>query len=466
MYAIVDIETTGYSSKITEISVFLHDGKNVVDEFTSLVNPECNIPPFITNLTGISNAMVYQAPKFYEIAKRIDEITKDAVFVAHSVNFDYHIIQQEFKDLGFEFKRKKLCTVRLSRKLIPGLRSYSLGSICAAENIVIHDRHRAKGDAQATVILFEKLLAYDTQNIFFNFLNPRSGQATLPPLLAKETLDTLPQKPGVYYFRNSKNEVIYVGKAKNIRQRVMSHLYDKTKKEVNMCLETSNITFTETGSELIALLLESAEIKNIYPKFNRAQRRAQESLALFSYEDRNGIMHLAYNRLKLVPEPLAKFHNVTECRLFLEELCERFNLCPKYCHLQSKVDTCFHYQIKKCQGICRGDEPASTYNERVKNAVATLQFSSENFVIQETGRKNNELAFVLVMNGIYRGFGYAQKKKKTEELEFFLDHLQAQKDNRDTKNILRAYVERNLEKVLPFPAELTSSAYQKTAFNF
>ncbi|MDZ7613727.1 MAG: 3'-5' exonuclease [Flavobacteriaceae bacterium] len=175
-----------------------------MDEFTTLVNPECNIPPFITNLTGISNAMVFHAPKFYEIAKKIDEITKDAVFVAHSVNFDYHIIQQEFKDLGFEFKRKKLCTVRLSRKLIPGLRSYSLGAICAAENIVIQDRHRAKGDAQATVILFEKLLCYDTQNVIFNFLNSRSGQATLPPLLAKETLDNLPQKPGVYYLGTAK----------------------------------------------------------------------------------------------------------------------------------------------------------------------------------------------------------------------------------------------------------------------
>ncbi|MGB5262475.1 MAG: 3'-5' exonuclease, partial [Lutimonas sp.] len=137
MYAIVDIETTGYGSKITEISVFLHDGKKVVDEFTTLVNPEANIPPFITNLTGISNAMVYNAPKFYEIAKKVEEITKDAIFVAHSVNFDYNIIQKEFKDLGFEFKRKKLCTVRLSRKLIPGLKSYSLGTLCSSQGIPI-----------------------------------------------------------------------------------------------------------------------------------------------------------------------------------------------------------------------------------------------------------------------------------------------------------------------------------------
>ena len=120
MYSIVDIETTGHSSKITEISIFIFDSKKVIDEYTTLVNPECSIPPFITNLTGITNAMVGNAPKFYEIAKKVLEITKDTIFVAHNVNFDYNIIQKEFKDLGAEFKRKKLCTVRLSRKLIPG----------------------------------------------------------------------------------------------------------------------------------------------------------------------------------------------------------------------------------------------------------------------------------------------------------------------------------------------------------
>ena len=290
---------------------------------------------------------MHRAPKFYEIAKEIQEITEDFIFVAHNVNFDYNIIQQEFKSLGFDFKRKKLCTVRLSRKLIPGLKSYSLGPLCASQNIVIEDRHRAKGDAEATTILFEKLLKIDSdQQVFSSFLHPRSRQATLPPLLPKKIFDEISEKTGVYYFKNEKNETIYVGKANNIKQRVLSHFYDKSKKEVTMCLETSNVTFTETGSELLALLLESAEIKKIFPKYNRSQRRSQESIGLFTYEDRNGIRHLAYNRLKLISNPLIKFYNMTECRSFLEKLCEDFELCPKYCHLQSNVTSCFHYQIK------------------------------------------------------------------------------------------------------------------------
>jgi DNA polymerase-3 subunit epsilon len=443
MYSIVDIETTGHSSKITEISIFVFDGKKVIDEFTTLVNPECVIPPFITNLTGITNAMVGNAPKFYEIAQKIQEITTDTIFVAHNVNFDYNIIQQEFKDLGFDFKRKKLCTVRLSRKLIPGLKSYSLGALCNSQNIVINDRHRAKGDAEATTILFKKLVQLDkNEEVFNSFLNPRSRQATLPPLMSKTIVDKLPEKAGVYYFKNQKNETIYVGKAKNIKQRVLSHFYDKSKKEVTMCLETSNVTYKETGSELVALLMESAEIKHLYPKFNRAQRRSQESIGLFSYEDRNGIIHLAFNKLKLISNPLMKFYNTTEVRIFLEKLCEEFELCPKYCHLQSNVDNCFHYQIKQCKGICSNKETVKNYNKRVQKAILSFQFETENFIIKETGRTNKENAYVLVINGIYKGFGFENKDRKMLSANDYLEVITEQKDNNDIKRILNSYLKK------------------------
>jgi len=448
MYSIVDIETTGNGSKITEISIFKYDGEQVVDEYTTLVNPECTIPRFITNLTGITNAMVSNAPKFYEIAKKVNELTKDSIFVAHSVNFDYSIIQKEFKDLGFEFRRKKLCTIRLSRKLIPGLRSYSLGALCASQEIEIKNRHRARGDAEATTILFEKLLQMDTQNVFNSFLNPRSRQATLPPMLPEKIVDELSNKTGIYYFKNNKDEIIYVGKAKKIKQRVMSHFYDKAKKEITMCLETSNVEYVETGNELLALLMESAEIKRIFPKYNRSQRRAQESIGMFSYEDRDGIIHLAYNRLKLVSKPLMKFHNTTECRVFLEKLCEDFELCPKYCHLQTNVSSCFHYQLKKCKGVCRDEEPVTAYNKRVKAAINSVCFKTENFVIKEKGRNSKEYAYVLVLNGIYKGFGYMNKKIKIKNTNDYLEPLNLQKDNNDVKRILNSYLSKNEEQVL------------------
>lgn len=443
MYSIVDIETTGNGfrgTKITEISIFIFDGEKVIDEFTTLVNPERNIPPFITNFTGITNQMVKTAPKFYEIAKNVQQLTEDTIFVAHNVNFDYNIIQDEFKNLGFDFKRKKLCTVRLSRKIIPGLRSYSLGNICADEGISIAERHRARGDAEATVELFRRLLERDNRQIVENFLNPRSRQATLPPLLDKKVLDTLPETYGVYYFLNVNKEVIYVGKANNIKQRVISHFYDKKKKEIRMCLDTADIQFEETGSELIALLKESAEIKKRYPKYNRAQRRANEAVGLFAYEDQQGILHLAYNRLKLVPRPILKFYSIGETRVFLERLCEKYELCPKYCHLQTNVSSCFHYQLKKCKGICSQKEAVADYNNRVLEAINSVKLQADNLVIKETGRNENELGFALILNGIYQGYGYVPKDLELPVPEMYIPYLTPQKDNRDIQRILRSYL--------------------------
>tara|TARA_R110001632_G_scaffold114733_4_gene226156 strand:- start:19637 stop:20986 length:1350 start_codon:yes stop_codon:yes gene_type:complete len=446
LYSVVDIETTGNGyrgQRITEISIFVFDGKKVIDEFTSLINPEQPIPPFIINLTGITDAMVRTAPKFYEIAKKVESITKDNIFVAHNVNFDYNIIRDEFKSLGFDFKRKKLCTVRLSRRIIPGLKSYSLGNICISEKIEINGRHRAKGDAEATTELLRRLIERDDHFIINSFLNPKSRQGTLPPLLDKKVVDDLPEKHGVYYFKNSEKEVIYVGKANNIKQRVISHFYDKKKKEITMCMETANITFEETGSELLALLKESEDIKHLYPKFNRAQRRASEAVGLFSYEDQRGIIHLAFNRLKLVPNAIMKFYSMAECRTVLEKVCEEFELCPKYCHLQTNVNACFHYQIKQCKGICSGNEEVDSYNKRVQEAITSLGLQTENLVIKENGRTKNEIGFALIINGIYQGFGYIDSEIELKNPDEYLFYIQPKKDNRDIQRILRAYLIKN-----------------------
>ena len=446
MYSVVDIETTGNGykgQKITEISIFIFDGEKIIDEFTSLVNPEQKIPYFITNLTGITEAMVRTAPKFYEIAKKVAEITKDTVFVAHNVNFDYNIIRDEFKSLGFDFKRKKLCTVRLSRKIIPGLASYSLGNICSTEGIEIAARHRAKGDAEATVELFKRLIERDHKFTINSFLNAKSREATLPPLLDKQVVDNLPEKHGVYYFKNEQKEVIYVGKANNIKQRVISHFYDKKKKERTMCLETADISYTETGSELIALLHESAEIKHLYPKFNRAQRKAGEAVGLFSYEDQKGILHLAFNRLKLTPNPIMKFYSMAACRSTLEKICSAFELCPKYCHLQTNVNACFHFQLQQCRGICSEKETIESYNKRVNQAIKSLGLQTENLVIKENGRNDKEIGFVIILKGIYQGFGYADKKLKLKKPKDYLLHVNPQKDNRDVQRILKSYLSKN-----------------------
>ena len=458
MYCIVDIETTGNGikgNKITEISIFKFDGEEIVDEFTSLVNPECEIPYFITGLTGIDNHLVKNAPTLREIAPKIEVITRESIFVAHSVNFDYNVIKNEFKNIGLDFTRKKLCTVRLSRRLIPGYNSYSLGKLCSALSIPLKDRHRARGDAHATVLLFKKLInTQGAATVFKTFLNARSQEATLPPGLPKSVFLKLPHEPGIYYFKNSKGEIIYVGKAINIKKRVLSHFYDKATKEVQMCNETTHIDFEKSGNEIVALLMESSAIKQHYPLYNRAQKRRVQQYGIFSYEDRNGVHHLAFNKLKLVPFAHMVLNNTTDCRLYLEQLCEEFNLCAKYCHLQEQVATCSHYRLSSCEGICRGTESAEDYNKKVMEAISSITAKSEDFVIKEKGRTGDEDAVVLITNGSYYGYGFIDKEMTIDTFEDISAYVIQQKNTVETQRLIQSYLIKNKDKEIYLTAEV------------
>ncbi|PKA97286.1 DNA polymerase-3 subunit epsilon [Flavobacteriaceae bacterium MAR_2009_75] len=458
MYCIVDIETTGNSikgNKITEISIFKYDGYEIVDEFTSLVNPHCEIPYFITRLTGIDNEMVRDAPSIDEIAPEILRITEGTIFVAHSVNFDYNIIKNELKEIGNEFIRKKLCTVRLSRKLLPGYHSYSLGKLCSSLEIPLTDRHRARGDAHATTLLFQKLLRTDgAEQVFKTFLNARSQEATLPAALPRDAFERLPNKPGVYYFKNNKGKIIYVGKAVDLKKRVLSHFYDKSNKEVRMCAETADIDFELSGNELVALLMESSAIKHHYPEHNRAQKRKIQPYGIFSYEDRKGIKHLAYNKLKMAPNAFSVLYSPTTCRLFLEEICKVYRLCPKYCHLQDNVKTCSHYRINGCDGICDGSEDIGRYNAKVIEAIEQVNSERENFIIREKGRQLGEEAFIMVKNNAYIGYGFIEKEVTINNQEDLNAYLVAQPNTLETESIIRSYVSKNSRKVINLKEEI------------
>jgi len=441
-YTIIDIETTGNGlkgNKITEIAIFKFDGEKVIDEFTSLVNPECPIPFFITGLTGIDDATVRDAPVFSEISEKVNEMTRDCIFVAHAVNFDYGVIKEEFRQLGLEFSRKKLCTVRLSRKLVPGLQSYSLGKLCAALNIPITDRHRARGDAEATVILFQHLLQKpDAQSVLTQFLNSRNQEATLPPLLSREKVAALPNAPGVYYFKNRVGEIIYIGKAINLKKRVLGHFYDKSNREIQLCKEVADIDHELSGSELVALLMESAAIKSHYPRYNRAQKKTIKQYAIFSYTDRKGIIHLGVELLKMVSNPLEVFQNRMAASAYLENLCEAHGLCPKYCHLQQIQGPCAHHRITDCSGICRGHETVEAYNEKVTTAMATMAQQHENFIIERKGRHAHEKAVVLVKEGMYCGYGFIDSSVQINSVTDLEAYIIPQKNSLEAQRIIAA----------------------------
>ncbi len=441
IYTIIDVETTGKTNRITEIAIFKYQDGVVIDEFTSLINPQTPIPLNIATLTGIDDDMVADAPLFEEVAQKIINITENTVFVAHNVNFDYNVIQKEFKRIDLEFHRKKLCTVRLSRKLIPGHKSYSLGKLCKALEIDLVDRHRARGDAEATVKLFKLLHNKpNVDGVLLDFLKANSKEATLPPHLPKKVFESIPTQAGIYYFKNKKNEIIYIGKAKNLKQRVISHFYDKKQKELDLCRETADIDFELSGDELIALLMEDDAIKKHYPKYNQASKRFLNQYAIFTYTDRKGIIHFAVQKLKLAPKPLMVFHNLRAAYLFLEKICHQYKLCPKYCHLQENCNECNHYKIKTCGGICRDQESIVVYNIRVKQAVEHITQQNVSKVIKQPGRTPEEAAFVLIKKGTYKGYGFVDTELQITDESVLDFYLIPKKDNLDVQKILRSYV--------------------------
>ena len=441
MYSIIDIETTGLSpknEKITEIAIFVHDGEKVVDEFTTLINPEIDIPYRITQLTGINNKMVKESPKFYEVAKRIVEMTEDTIFVGHNVHFDYNFIRKEFREFGYDYQRKKICTARLSRKLLPGRRSYSLGKLCSELGIANSHRHRAFGDAAATVKLFEILLKVE-KNI--QDISMRELNTSLDPALLRK----LPREAGVYYFYDDKGELIYVGKSKNIHDRVMSHLSNNSsKRAIEMRSRITDIGYELTGNELVALLLESNEIKERTPHYNRAQRRKTFLWGLYLAEDNEGYMRLSIEQNKTDKLPLTTFSSSMSAKSHLFMLTEAFQLCQKLCGLFDTKGACFHYNLKQCQGACVGIEPPEDYNERVLQATEPYRFDRKNFLLIDKGRTDSEKAVVGMENGKYIGFGYIDFELNGElAADDLRSCIKKYPDNRDVQQIIRAYVKRN-----------------------
>jgi len=443
LFSVIDIETTGgmnRTEKITEIAVYVTDGQKIVDEFATLINPERRVPPFITALTGITNEMLEDAPKFYEIASKIVEITQDTVFVGHNVNFDYGFVKQEFAQLGYNYKRNTLCTVQLSRKLFPGFKSYSLGKLCSELNINIENRHRAAGDAKATTVLFNMLHAYDFENNEGININGFSINGLNPELkIAK--IQNLPEKCGVYYFYNQEKDLIYIGKSKNIYTRVLSHLRnDKTNKGLNMRGEIADVDFELTGCELIALLKESHEIKQNKPRYNKAQRRTMNNWGIFSHEDENGYIRFGIRNVNDSEDACISVYSSKNAAVeSLQFYCAKYNLCQKLCGLYQSAGACFYYGLGECRGACCGVESAQDYNLRTEQYISEISLNLKDVFILLENCDDERIGVVAIRQNKYNGFGFTDKDAQLRADDLH-DIIEKYPENKDVRQIIRTYL--------------------------
>ncbi|MDP2385154.1 MAG: exonuclease domain-containing protein [Bacteroidota bacterium] len=464
MFAIIDIETCGAKfdfrkGRIIEICIVRHDGLSVVDVFTTLINPECYISPYFTNISHIDNDMVRDAPKFHEVAKKILELTEGCIFVAHNVGFDYSFVKDEFASLGFKYKKETLCTVRLSRKLIPGRISYSLGHLCASLGIEINGRHRAEGDAVATAKLFDLLMALKANHPQYKNQGVMEIMTRRVDNIKKYILNKLPESCGVYYFLNKEKEIIYIGKSVNMYSRALSHFNTDEKKGKKMLNDLINVDFVETGSELIALLLEADEIKKHKPKYNRMRKADVFTHSIDWFLNDEGIISFKIVSYEESENALLSFTTYITARERLESWIDEKTLCLQYCSLTSEGSLCFNHQIKKCNGICCGEEEVEEYNERARTVLTEHLFEDPNFIILDKGRNHEERSVVLIEDRKYAGFGYMDQYSQASNAQEIKDLVKLKHYYPDTNDLIRSWCKKNKYKKIIFEKQSEEGEY-------
>lgn len=379
----VDIETNGLNhirGRVIEVAAIRIEDGEVTATFQSLVDPETELPHYITTLTGITTDQVKKAPTFDQIADELQTVLKDAVFVAHNVRFDYSFLKQEYARLGMAFQPKQLCTVKLSRALYPHEKGHKLADLISRHNFSFTNRHRAYDDA---AVLWQ-FMAHIRKNFppeqVETALKRQIKSPSIPKGLEPEMVRNLPEGPGVYIFEDADGTAIYVGKSVTIKKRVLSHFsrdHAETK-EFKIAQAIKGITTHQTAGELSALLLESRLIKELQPIYNRKLRRVSKLTLARHTPDKQGYEQVELmERARIEPDSasqiLAVYPRRQRAKESLNEITKTYELCPKIMGLEKTTGACFMYQLKKCRGACIGLEPPVVYNHRLLAAFERLR---------------------------------------------------------------------------------------------
>ena len=320
--------------------------------------------------------------------------------------------------------------------------SYGLGRLAQSLGVAIEGRHRAGGDALAAAEIFDLLLKRDTDGVVARALKRNSGEMILPANLAKAEFDRLPAKTGVYYFVDARGNVIYVGKALNIKKRIAGHFTGEAREwnRSNIRNEIHHISYALTGSELIAFMLESQEISRLWPRYNLAQKYRIEEWGIYGYEDRNGYLRFAVNVAKRGTQPLATFATKGDAWSQMWEKVNAYQLCPKMCGLQMAKGLCFSHQSGLCKGACVGKETRRKYNSRVEKAIRSFYENRPTVAIVDKGRRADEKSVVLMEKGHYMGYGFFAEKQEVLSLEAVRAIIQPAKDSRAIQNMIHAHI--------------------------
>lgn len=434
MYSVVDIESSGGkygAEKIIEIAIYKTDGYKILDQFTSFVNPQKNIDPYVVRLTSITDKMVRTAPKFSELAKRVVEITENTILVGHNVPFDYRMLRQEFSYLGYDYQKSTLDTLDLCQNLLPGHEAYGLEKITKALGIPNLSRHRASGDAMATYDLLKILLKKDTSNkaIHHHTKEPQGRMAKNRLLKLQNQIKELPLSVGLFYFYDVDESIIYTDVALHLRNKVNQFLVKQIAKESqrSMLESIASIGYTLTGNFIIAKIKAYNLIKRSEPLFNKEKKKPIMFGIAISHDDDGFPYFRIIKRRFREQESLVLFSELKQMKQFLSKLSVKYDLCPKINGTQCTNEECSQesscYQLVISKGI-------DAYKQNFSNALDFLDFSGGDFILEEEGCEKGEKSFIWIENKKIKAYGYYnfdhQIKKKS-----VLENLMVEADTND-----------------------------------
>lgn len=431
-------------------------GENFIHEiFSFTINPEESIPNYLQQKSGLTDEELLKSPTFGEVAETLLEELQESILIGHNVSFLHYALQSEFKYLGYMFKMPQVSTQRLAKKLMPNMANYELSYLCDVLSIPFFDKNSIADENEAVSILFQRLLQLDEdENYIEAFLTPKvKNETRLPNNIAYKYVDSLPSLPGIYKFQNGDGEVIYVGKAKNIKKRVLSHFYNASEKEMKLCNATYSIDYELSGSELIALLHEADLIQKLDPHNNYIQKKEYVTYHIVPQKNKKGIFQLKIERRPFQHTPTEIFLKRGEAIERLVELNQKFKLCPSLTGLKSRLGKCSPIEYSSCNGICNGLEDTSAYNDRVERALDFLNKENENYVIFEKGRNREERSFVLILHGVYQGYGFLDNSISISNVQDLVDVMMPKKHTFHSAKIILSYKNRNPQKIKFIPSE-------------
>jgi DNA polymerase-3 subunit epsilon len=380
--ACVDLETTGGTAaqhRIIEVGIVLLEGGEVMEEWSTLVQPGVRIPPTIAAFTGIDNDMVADAPAFEDVRSEVRRRLEGRLFVAHNARFDYGFLRAEFRRTGEKFSAPVLCTVKLSRVLFAEHARHNLDTLMERFGLACDQRHRALGDAQVLPALLAAMERDRGAARMDEVIENALSETRLPPQLAAELADDLPEGPGVYLFRGEGGALLYVGKSRNLRSRVFGHFASEHRsgRESKLTRQVRSVEWIETGGELGALLLESKLVKQLAPTANRRLRR-NDLLCGVELRTQAGALRpevVALDASSFDPEKVTygPFRSERDAWRAIEGKAREATLCLKVLGREQGGGSCFAFQLGRCRGACIGKEPPALHDARLQLALASLR---------------------------------------------------------------------------------------------